>query len=319
AWIDRARECGLETRVIGRREIAEKAPGFEHGYPVGLFTPSDGRAEPQRAAPMIARHARALGVTVLDHCAVEGIETAAGAVSAVVTEKGRVETSTVVVAAGAWSSMFVRPLGIRLPQLKARVSMAKSDVALGGPDAALWIPGLCIRRCDDGRYSIEQGGQYIADIVPDNLRFFRDFLPSLLQQRGDVKLRLGRRFFRELGYENWWKKKGPSPFREERALHPVPSQAIVAGVKAMMNRHLSALGKAGVSETWGGYADVTPDAIPVISRVGRVPGLVLSTGYSGHGFGLSQGAARLTADIVLDRALPPEARHFDFQRFSARA
>ena len=44
--------------------------------------------------------------------------------------------------------------------------------------------------------------------------------------------------------------------------------------------------------------DATPDAIPVIGAVEAVPGLFLSAGYSGHGFGIGPGGGRLMSEIV---------------------
>ena len=49
---------------------------------------------------------------------------------------------------------------------------------------------------------------------------------------------------------------------------------------------------------WGGLINSTPDGIPVISAVDTLPGLYLSTGYSGHGFGIGPGAGRLAADLI---------------------
>ena len=50
--------------------------------------------------------------------------------------------------------------------------------------------------------------------------------------------------------------------------------------------------------SWGGWIDHTPDAVPVISAVESLPGFYLSTGFSGHGFGIGPGAGRLAADLV---------------------
>ena len=41
----------------------------------------------------------------------------------------------------------------------------------------------------------------------------------------------------------------------------------------------------------------------MIDQVAALPGLWLSTGYSGHGFGIGPGAGRLTADLILGK--PP--------------
>jgi glycine/D-amino acid oxidase-like deaminating enzyme len=44
--------------------------------------------------------------------------------------------------------------------------------------------------------------------------------------------------------------------------------------------------------------DVTPDAVPVISTVDAVPGFIIATGFSGHGFGIGPGAGRMIADMA---------------------
>jgi glycine/D-amino acid oxidase-like deaminating enzyme len=67
---------------------------------------------------------------------------------------------------------------------------------------------------------------------------------------------------------------------------------------------------------WGGLIDVTPDVLPVISVVDAIPGFFISTGYSGHGFGIGLGAGRLTADLVAGRTPLVDPVPFRFSRFS---
>ena len=44
--------------------------------------------------------------------------------------------------------------------------------------------------------------------------------------------------------------------------------------------------------------DITPDSLPVIDKVERIPGVTLATGFSGHGFGTAPAAGQLAADLV---------------------
>ncbi|MDX3924351.1 MAG: FAD-binding oxidoreductase [Shinella sp.] len=314
-WMAKAKACGLHFEIVGSDRIAEIAPSLERSHPVGLFTPGDGRAEPQKAAPAIARYARSIGVTLLQNCAVTGIELSNGGVSGVRTERGPIACGEIVVAAGAWSSLLCRSIGVRLPQLKALVSMAKTNVLENAPQASVWVEGLSSRRCEDGRYCVEHGGHYVADIVPDSFRFLKDFRPLLAKEVTHMKLRLGARMLTELGYERWWSRKTASPFEKERMLDPPPMPRIIDAVAPRMRRLFEALGDISYTETWAGYVDVTPDVVPVICRVPEIPGLVLSTGYSGHGFGLGLGAGHLTADIVSGAPPIADPSEFDLIRF----
>ena len=115
AWLEHARPYQLDTRLLTQAEVAELLPGATRLPKGGLYTKSDGRAEPQKAAPAIARAARRAGAAILTGCAVRGIETQAGRVSAAVTEKGRIVCESVVLAGGAWSRLFCGSFGLRLP------------------------------------------------------------------------------------------------------------------------------------------------------------------------------------------------------------
>ena len=65
-----------------------------------------------------------------------------------------------------------------------------------------------------------------------------------------------------------------------------------------LGAHYPALKGLEVAHSWGGLIDSTPDGIPVISAVDPLPGLYLSTGYTGHGFGIGPAAGQLAADLV---------------------
>ncbi|WP_232419426.1 FAD-dependent oxidoreductase [Paracoccus sp. N5] len=56
--------------------------------------------------------------------------------------------------------------------------------------------------------------------------------------------------------------------------------------------------RAQVAHSWGGMVDCTPDAIAVIGPVGTHPGLFVSAGHSGHGFGIGPAAGRLVAEPI---------------------
>jgi glycine/D-amino acid oxidase-like deaminating enzyme len=74
AWARMARPYDIGTRVVRGAELAALIPGASRAYRAGLYVPTDGCAEPQRAAPAIARAAQRHGAVILAPCAVRGIE-----------------------------------------------------------------------------------------------------------------------------------------------------------------------------------------------------------------------------------------------------
>lgn len=316
AWLDNLKGYQFGSRMLSGREFAERFPGSTMQPKGALFTSADGRAEPQVAAPAIAEAARDRGAHVLIECAVRGIETAAGRVSGVVTERGTIACEQVVLAGGAWSGLFARNTGLRLPQLKVKNSVIRTQPLEGGPESAIWSEGFSVRKRQDGGYTIADGFRNIVDIVPDSFRFMRDFLPALRAERKSLVLRLGGRFYDEVRIPNRWSLDEASPFEYCRVLDPKPSFAMQDKALAALRQAFPVFDKARIAQRWAGAIDVTPDAIPVISGVDAIPGFHIATGFSGHGFGIGPAAGMLMADLVSGRTPSVDPAPYRFSRFT---
>lgn len=314
-WLGHASPYQLDSRLLEAEELNRILPGSPRRWAGALYTASDGRAEPQKAAPAIAEAARRHGASILTGCAVRGLETSGGRVSAVVTEKGPIACGSVVLAGGAWSSLFCRNLGLRLPQLKVLASVQRTDPVENGPEPAAYGPDFAFRRRMDGGYTVAPGGVSIADIVPDSFRFFADFLPVLRLEWSGLRLRFGKRFFEEARLPGKWALDGESPFERVRVLDPEPATGLLDAAMRNLARDYPAFGNVGVAERWAGLIDATPDAVPVISGVDSLPGLFIATGFSGHGFGIGPGAGRLMAELVTGAPTVVDPSAFRYSRF----
>ena len=56
--------------------------------------------------------------------------------------------------------------------------------------------------------------------------------------------------------------------------------------------------------------------VPVIAPVQKLPGLIVATGFSGHGFGIGPGAGQLAADLATGTTPLVDPGPFRFERFS---
>jgi glycine/D-amino acid oxidase-like deaminating enzyme len=315
-WLENLKDYQIDSKMVSGDEFATLFPGTRMKVKGALVTAVDGRAEPQKAAPAIAEGARALGVHVLTECAVRGIETKAGQVCGVVTERGAIACEQVVLAGGAWSSLFARNSGLRLPQLKVKNSVIRTKPLEGGPDCAIWSDGFSIRKRQDGGYTIADGFRNIVDIVPDSFRYMRDFLPALGAEWKSLMLRFGGRFYDEARIPNRWRLDEASPFEYCRVLDPKPAFSLQDKALANLRRAFPVFEKAEIAQRWAGAIDVTPDAIPVISGIDQIPGFYIATGFSGHGFGIGPAAGRLMADLVTARTPVVDPAPYRFNRFT---
>jgi glycine/D-amino acid oxidase-like deaminating enzyme len=103
----------------------------------------------------------------------------------------------------------------------------------------------------------------------------------------------------------------PSPFELNRICDPDPDQDLLKEARADLAKTFPALAALECADAWGGLIDVTPDALPAISLVPALKGFYLATGFSGHGFGIAPGAARLASDLITGEA--PIADPFPFR------
>jgi glycine/D-amino acid oxidase-like deaminating enzyme len=313
-WLAVAREHGLDTRVIAGAELGAVFAASAR-YAGALYTASDGRAEPSRAGRAIARGAARAGAHVLSRCAVRGIETAAGRVSAVVTEHGPVATRAVVCAAGAWTRLFCGSLGIRIPQLPVINTVARLAPAPKLLEGQAWSDAVAIRRRADGGYTVAHGHSSVHSLVPASFREMFRFLPAFRASPESIRFTLGGDFFRALATPSRWALDRVSPFERERVLGPPPAARELREMRAALDARLPEIAGAPFVESWAGMIEASPDVLPFIAPVDSIGDFYVASGFSGHGFGIGPGAGRLVADMVSGTADADELRRFRLSRF----
>ncbi|MEM6666568.1 MAG: FAD-binding oxidoreductase, partial [Pseudomonadota bacterium] len=314
-WLGQARSWQLDTRTVRGDVIAEHLGAPTGDFAGALYTPSDGRAEPSLATRAMAEAAELRGAVILARTAVRTLERAAGRVSGVVTEHGRIECDAVVVAAGVWSRLFLGNCGVVIPQLRV-ISSALRTAPFDGPAAAASGPGFAFRKRLDGGYTVAQGTTTVSDIVPDSFRFFFLYQKALKLEWKTLKLRFGRAFLDAWMERRRWKADQRTPFEAIRTLNPAPVAPLLREAVANTASVFPVFRGVAVAETWAGAIDVMPDAIPVLSDVPAIPGLHIATGLSGHGFGIGPGVGRLMADLVTGAPPVVDPTPFRFSRFT---
>lgn len=106
----------VPSRELTPAEAAELVPQLEtRDLLAATFCPLDGYATPEAVVQAYAGAAAARGVHVRQGWAAERIVVHAGRIVAVETTRGRIETGTVVCAAGVWSREVAALAGLELP------------------------------------------------------------------------------------------------------------------------------------------------------------------------------------------------------------
>ena len=321
-WYQVAKEHQLDTQLLGKDDIKRLYPDVVGERVGGMITPSDGRGEPFAAIPALARAAQRLGVAVVEECAVRTLDVTGGRVTGVVTEKGRVACGAAVLAAGAWSTHFASNLGIDLPQLAVRCTVARTEAAPRIFENLPEIPnirdhGLCLRRRADGGYTLATGAYAEHYLSPKSFKYFTKFLKLLRASSRDITVRLGapRGYPGAWGMPGRWSADDVSPFERMRVLNPDPTPAEVQRLAERLAKRYPVLKGVELAEAWAGMIDVTPDVVPTLGEDPLLPGMFICTGLSGHGFGIGPAIGRVMADMVLGRDPGHDIRRFRAVRF----
>ena len=111
-----ARLNGLEKFELSPAEIKQHFPLVDTGGLVsGIYTPSDGRANPVDVTMSLAKGARMRGATILEHVQVTDFEVKNKRITGVHTTEGNISCETVVLAAGMWSRQLGAKIGVSVP------------------------------------------------------------------------------------------------------------------------------------------------------------------------------------------------------------
>ena len=318
AWMEHARAHHLDTRLLSRADVQAMLPSAVTDWPGGLHTASDGRAEPWTAVPAFARAAERAGVSLYEACAVRCLDLQAGRVAGVVTEQGRIACDQVVLAGGAWSSLFARNHGVDIPQLSVRATVAATaplpDVFAGNAADS----HFAFRRRADGGYTLALRAWHEFFLGPDAFRHLAMFLPQVRKDPfGTRYLPAAPRHYPDAwGTSRHWTGDRASPFEAVRILNPTPNAAAIARMQTHFAAAFPHIGRPKIATAWAGMIDSLPDVVPVIDRTTSLPGLVLATGMCGHGFGIGPAIGRIVADLVAGNPVGHDLTRFRFSRFS---
>ena len=261
--VSRARGIGLDVELISANEAARLMPAITLDSLYGaVWMPGDGHLDPHTATHSLAAAARSLGGQIFTHRRVTGIALSdKGAVQAVDTDAGRIETGIVVVAGGIWG-----------PQLAAMAGAFVVSTPVDHQHAALLaVPGHqmqhdmpCFRDPDNLVYGkAEAGGMVLGGYEANPVARWIDGVP--------------------------WDHAGTSLPPDEKRFEP-----LLAGAA----RRFPFLHEAGIKKLVCHPDAMTPDAGPLVGPVPGVRGLYMAAGLSLNGFGGAGGIGRAIAELV---------------------
>ncbi len=261
--VSRARGIGLDVDLVSAAECKRLMPVITDRSLYGaVWVPGDGHLDPHTATHALARAARDLGARVMTDTRVTGIELSdKGAVRAIRTPLGRIETDVLVIAGGLWAPQIAAMAGATLVSTPVDHQHA-ALAAVPGHEAPHDMP--CFRDPDNLVYGkSEAGGILLGGYEGDPAARWIDGAP--------------------------WDHSGTSLPPDEHRFEPLLQGAA---------RRFPFLGEAGIVKLVCHPDAMTPDSNPLVGPMPGVPGLYIAAGLSLNGFGGAGGIGRALAQLI---------------------
>ena len=169
--VEMQNSIGISSRVITAQELKELQPFARvDDLDVAAYEPESGFVDSVATTRSMAEAAQRGGATVIEGCGVTGIILDGDRVTGVQTAQGRVNSGTVVCAAGPWSLPLLEPLGVAIPMESQRVQVAILARPLGMPSAGTFTyvdtaAGIFCRNFGPNRTLVGVGGGEFHDTV----------------------------------------------------------------------------------------------------------------------------------------------------------
>jgi sarcosine oxidase subunit beta len=164
-WVNALRLNGIDSEMLTPRDIARLAPRLDLGpaarYPVhgGFVQRRAGVARHDAVVWGFARAADALGVDIVQNCAVTGFRNEAGRVAGVETTRGFIGAGKIGLAAAGHSSVLAAMAGFRLPITTYALQAMVSEPLKPWLDTVVLSPatGVYVSQSDKGEIVLGGG------------------------------------------------------------------------------------------------------------------------------------------------------------------
>ncbi|MBI2847122.1 MAG: FAD-binding oxidoreductase [Chloroflexi bacterium] len=297
-----AKEAEVDSRLLTYEEVKKLVPSLEYPVRAALYSPGDGHCNPVKATVGFAKVAEERGARFYSNTVALGIETTAGRVSSVTTDKGEIKTPVVVNAAGIWANRVARMVGLYLP-IKVTVSHVGETEPLPPLfKTFLWMPKLSCRQTASG--TLRFGGGYLGVrdhyIGLDSFDNLGLWLPRLLRFRRFIRLVFnGSHLWREIRRDFPLGKKDRRLLEFAAGWEPRANNRYLSHQAQILWQRMPGLKGTKIMRTWAGLNGLTADLLPIMGRVEHPDGFFVVC-FPSHGFAPGPVTGKLVSELILN-------------------
>jgi sarcosine oxidase subunit beta len=280
-------EHGVKVDLLSGKELIETDPDLAPDIPGASRFSEDFTLNPAKLVFGFAEAARKHGAEIDTHTEVEKICIENGNVKSVITNRGKIGTKFLVIAAGAWSPYIGKMLDLRIPVIPRRGQLLVTDA------------------CPLGKIRYMNDIDYL--VTAHNL--------EAVKTACDTRIRLGvSSVLSQPRSGNWL--IGSS--RDFPGYDKRTTIETLISIARRAVRFLPKLRHANIIRTFAGLRPYCEDDQLIIDKVEEIEGVVLATGHHGEGIALAPATGKLVADLVTSRRTSCSIEDFSYYRFRGR-
>lgn len=272
------REAGLAVELIDGKQLRKLSPHLSPHLRGATYSSSEGKINPLALTLGFIRGAMQLGARIITGTKVVDIKTDGEQIASVQTDKGEIQTHTLVNAVGAYAPQIGKMLDIDIP-----IRPKRGQILVTEPRPGLLKPCLLTASYIAAKYNSASKNKNGGGLSID--------------QTHNGNLLLGST--RELvGYDKRNSADG---------LKQIASRAvrILPDLKDMM-----------LIRAFAGLRPYTPDGLPILGKVEKIKGLIMAAGHEGDGIALSAITGKLISELIINGETDVSLDNFSLNRFS---
>ena len=260
AHLNARAEDGYPLEMIDAKQVFELEPLLNRERILGaVFSADDGTTNPIFLVISLNLQAQKLGAKIFHHTEVKGIDVQGGKVKGVITDKGTIQTDTVVNAAGSWGCFIGEMVGLKVPITPFQLAMLVTEQ----------LPPCISHPIMGASYMVEEDTGKTGGLG----------CGLIISQQAAGNLLIGASW-RDAGYDK-------RMIQEEIELM---ASVNVQGMPMLKN--------VRVIRSYANFFPHTEDDLPILGKVDGVEGFIMACGHNGHGIGMGPGSGKMIQELI---------------------
>ena len=276
-FVKKQKECGVDLTFLDREQTKEMEPALSEHVMGSTYLATEGQVNPFLLTRAFLRAAEKAGAVVCPHTLVTGIELNHDQVRAVVTNRGKIQTNTVVNAAGALAAEIGRMVKQNIPITPRRGQVLVTEA----------MPPFIKRCLLSATYIAAKFNPAVAEA--GGMGFAVEQTAN-----GNVLVGSTREF---AGFDKRTTYQG------------------LNAMAAQILRIIPRLKDLHVIRAFAGLRPYTPDGLPILGKVEGIQGFIMAAGHEGDGITLSPITGQMIAGLIAGRETPFPLDQFKLERF----